>query len=80
MMPRLIELDVRMMEHGKRIDDANRAGWLRSSDRGSGRMSLGALAGAVVALLSPIAPGRERTETAARPDAVAAANAARSRA
>ena len=63
-MLHLSEIDIRTLEHSRRLNDANRYGWLRTSARRVGpTMSLGAVLGAIGARLAPIALIRENPGT-----------------
>ena len=60
----LSELDVRTLEHNRRLNDANRFGWLRASVRRAGAAkSFGSVLGAVGHRFAPGMPGREQMAT-----------------
>jgi len=78
-MVRFIELDVRMQEHNRRVDDANSNGWLRSSPASAKRkMTLGAVLSAVGTRLAPRTSVGEGKGIHIRPDTSATGNGARS--
>ena len=66
-MLRLTELNVRMLEHDRRVEAANRHGWLRSSAPSTGRkLTLGAVLGAFGARLAPRTSVRHGANPSAR--------------
>lgn len=76
-MFRLTELDVRKLEHDRRVDAANQNGWLRSSGRGTRRrVTFGAVFGAIAARLALRPTLHEGSGIHLRPDAVAAESGA----
>ena len=78
-MQRVTDLDVRMLEHDRRAAEANRHGWMRSSEPGAGRkLTVGAVLGAIGARLVPSASVRQGTGPHHRLDAAATETGARS--
>ena len=64
MLFHLSELDVRTLEHNRRLNDANRFGWLRASVRRAGpATSLGSVLGAVGRRFAHGMPRREQMGT-----------------
>lgn len=76
-MIRLTELDVRKLEHDRRVEAANRDGWLRSSKPRSGRkLTLGAVLSAIGVRLAPTASMSRSAGGPLRLDAAATENGA----